>query len=80
VAAPLLVKFRVHTRSHIRLTFVTVETPVEHTEAIGKQGGVLGYDKLTGHPIPVAVRETVVKAVLNTKHDDGDNINGIYGT
>jgi hypothetical protein len=44
---------------------------------VGTNLGV-GYGKHTGHPIPVAVGITVVKAVLDTEHDDGDNIDHIY--
>lgn len=78
--APLLVKFRVHVRSHIKLTLVAVETPVEHTITVGKCDEADWYGIHTSHPITVTVRETVVKAVLNTEHDDGDYIDRIYET
>ena len=34
---PLCLKFRVHTRSQIRLTLVALDTIVEHTKSVGKR-------------------------------------------
>lgn len=63
----------------MRLMLVAVDTPVEHTEDVNGSDEALGLDRHTGHPIPVAVRETVVKAVPDTEHDNGDNIDRICG-
>ena len=77
---PLCLKFLVHTRSHMRLRLVAVDTAVEHTESIGKHDEELKYGAYTGHPVSLAVCETVVEPVLDTKSDKGDNIDRVCET
>ena len=65
-------------RSHIKLIFVAVDTPVESTKSIGEYDEELGRGKYTSHPISMTIRETIVKAALDAEHHNRDNINGIY--
>jgi hypothetical protein len=59
---------------------VAVDTIVEHTKYVSKRDEGLKYDVYTSHPVSLAVCETVVEPVLDTKNDKGGNINKICET